>query len=59
MPIKHGGNIATVTSSWSRRTVRLNTALPLASTPCSEKTLFARSIPTVVIFSMTSPLVSD
>ena len=29
--------------------------LPAASTPCSENTRFARSIPTVVICSMTSP----
>jgi hypothetical protein len=48
---------ATVSTSFARLTVFLSTTRPSRSTPCTENTFFAKSIPTVVIFSMTSPLV--
>ena len=38
-----------------RLTVFRNTTFPFSSTPCTLKTSFARSIPTVVILLMTSP----
>lgn len=49
MPIKHGGNAATSSISFSRRTVLRSTVCPIRSTPCTVNTDFARSIPTVVI----------
>jgi len=55
MPIRHGDKEATVSTNRSRRTVRRSTDLPVASTPCSENTFFARSIPTVVICSTDFP----
>ena len=39
----------------SRRTVLRSTITPAASTPCSEKTFFAKSIPTVVTLLMDFP----
>src|SRR5712691_12365248 len=57
MPIRHGGKAATVCISCSRLTVFLRPTRPAPSTPCSANTRFAKSIPAVVIFSMTSPLV--
>ena len=47
---------ATVSSSWSLRTVFLSCTFPNPSTPCSAKSFFARSIPAVVTCAMTSPL---
>src|SRR5688572_3190360 len=40
-----------------RHSASRNTIRPAPSTPCSENTFFARSIPTVLTFSVTSPLV--
>jgi len=50
---------ATSSICWSRRTALRRTVRPLASTPCRENTDFARSSPTVVILSTTSPPASD
>ena len=50
MPIRQGGNWATISSNCPRTTLGLiNTALPLWSTPCKANTFLARSMPTVTI----------
>ena len=56
MPIRHGDNRATCSSILSRETLgSTSTALPAASTPCSAKTFFARSMPSVTMRMWTSP----
>ena len=56
MLIRHAGRLAMSSSSLARATSGLTgTGLPLSSMPCTAKTFFARSIPTVTI-AMTCPL---
>lgn len=66
MPMRHGGSAAMNSSSLARATLgRQSTGLPVASTPCSAKTFFARSIPMVTMavmefpFRQTSELMRD
>ena len=48
MPMRHGGSGAMSSSGLPRGTLgRTSTGLPLASIPCTAKTFFAKSIPTV------------
>src|SRR5882757_854555 len=47
-PMTQGGSCATNDSSLLRPIVRRTSTLPPESTPCTENTFFARSIPTVV-----------
>jgi len=56
IPTKQGGRWTDQASTASRRNVRCTTTRPVASSPHSETTRFARSSPTVVISPMTSPL---
>jgi len=56
MPIRHGGRCATNSLSFARERPRRSTTAPFASTPCSEKVLFARSIPSVETGFMGLPL---
>ena len=51
MPIRQGGNWATIASNWPRATLGLiKTALPLWLIPCKANIFLARSMPTVTIF---------
>ena len=54
-PTMHGGCDITTSSRRARDTVLHSTTAPVASTPCTEKLFFARSIPRVVTLLMTSP----
>jgi hypothetical protein len=56
MPIKHGGNCITSSASLFLETVRRTTTAPCASTPCTEKVFFAKSIPSVETKFMGLPL---
>jgi hypothetical protein len=56
MPIRHAGSCATDSLSFARERPRRSTTAPFASTPCSEKVLFARSIPSVETGFMGLPL---
>ena len=56
MPIRHGGSCATSSLSFARDSVRRSTTSPFELTPCSEKVLFAKSIPSVETRFMGLPL---
>src|SRR5512145_2137938 len=56
IPIRHGGHCAMSSSNFPRPMQRRSTTQPSASTPCTENTFFARSIPTVVTSLMGLPL---
>jgi hypothetical protein len=56
MPIRHGGNCATSSLSFARESVRRSTTSPFELTPCNEKLLFAKSIPSVETRFMGLPL---
>jgi hypothetical protein len=55
MPIRQGGKLTKKVAIWSRRSCFFNTALPSSSTPCTWNTFFAKSMPTVVIFTVDAP----
>jgi hypothetical protein len=56
MPIRQGGSRATSSASFPRDTVRRTVTTPFASTPCTEKVFFAKSIPSVETAFMGLPL---
>jgi hypothetical protein len=56
MPIRHGLSWTTSSVSLFLETVRRTTTAPWASTPCTEKVFFAKSIPTVETRFMGLPL---
>ena len=50
MPMRHGGKAAISSSSLPRGTLgQTSTGLPVASTPCTAKTFYPKSIPIVTI----------
>ena len=56
IPMTLAGSCATNDASRALLTVLRNTTTPRASTPCSENTFFAKSIPTVVTLLTRLPL---
>ena len=56
MPIRHGGSRTTSSASLLRESVRRTVTTPSASTPCTEKVFFAKSIPSVETAVMGLPL---